>query len=673
MRRLTHCKTPALLSAVLVAASVLTVSANTITHAAPQAATTVQPTRVLDTRTGVGAPVGRLNPGTVLTLALPAAKAAGATTVALNITATEAVGDGWVKAWPCSEPMPDTSSLNFTVGKTAANAAIVKLSPTGVCFASNMAVHLIADNTGWFTSAQDVVGITPSRFLDTRVANQPLKAGEERRLTIAGQRGVAGNAKLVAVNVTVDSPAQAGWVVAYPCGAQPNASTVNFSAGDVVANLSIVGLSGTDICLRSNVTVHVVVDAFGYSDASGQLRAQNPTRLLDTRDFSNWTSGKAVSGTDLELQMAARAGVPSDADGVIVNITVVNPTAEGYVTAWPCDQPLPVASTLNTWAGALRSNLAIIKLSRVDGKMCLTFRSGSGMSSDFVVDVVGWLTGGPARTIQDGTGPTTSTVLFGEDFTNPSGQGRFDYQLHTSMMGPQATKISASFVGEHDRDCHGPDTSRTIAGGQSAATFIDVSNSDLIWYCAPGNDTAKGHMMTALDTADIATLSFSPKQTFTNVGKVCWDQNMNDLGEGKWVNIFVVPASDVSSYGGNLNYAAATGLAFGGITQMLPATAYDFTWLRGTTFVNGAEMMWASNSHGIAATSPPRFQICLQNSGRTLVVHRPDGSTDTINTGKTFPTGEVKVIFQDASYNPVKHNGSESHLTWHWDNFIIAT
>ena len=569
--------------------------------------------------------------------------------------------------------MPDTSSLNFSVGRITANAAIVKLSTTGVCFASNVAVHLVADLTGWFTSAQDVVGITPSRFLDTRVTGQPLKAGEERRLTIGGQRGVAANARLVAVNVTVDNPGQAGWVVAYPCGAQPNASTVNFSAGEVVANLSIVGLSGTDMCLRSNVTVHVVVDAFGYSDASGQLRAQSPTRLLDTRDFGTWTSGKAASGANLELQLAARAGVPSDADGVIVNITVVNPTADGYVTAWPCDQPLPVASTLNTWAGALRSNLAIIKLSQADGKMCLTFRSGSGTSSDFVVDVVGYLTGGPARTIPAGTGPTTSTVLFGEDFTNPSGQNRFDYQLHTSMNGAQATTISSTFIGEHNRDCQGPDTFRTINGGQAAATFIDVSNSDLIWYCAPGNDTAKGHMMTALDTTDIATLSFSPKQTFNNVGRVCWDQNMNDLGEGKWVNIFVVPASDVARYGGNLNYAAATGLAFGGITQLLPNNAYDFTWLRGTTFVNGAEVMWASNSRGIATSSPPRFQICLQNSGRTLVVRRPDGSTDTLSTGTSFPTGEVKVIFQDASYNPTKHNGTENHLTWHWDNFIIAT
>jgi len=483
---------------------------------------------------------------------------------------------------------------------------------------------------------------------------------------------VAASAKLVVANITVDRPALAGWVLAYPCGAQPNASTVNFSAGDVVADLAIVALSGADICLRSNVAVQVVVDTFGYSDGSGELRVQSPTRLLDTRDTANWTDGKATSGANLELQVAARAGVPSDADGVIVRVTVVNPTAEGYVTAWPCDQPFPVASTLNTWDGALRSNLAIIKLSRVKGTMCLTFRSGTGTNTDFVVDVVGWLTGGPARTIAVGSGPSTSPVLFFEDFATAAGQKRFDFQLHTSMNGGAATSIASSFMGEHDHDCHGPDTYRTVTGGQSAPDFMDVSNTDLIWYCAPGSDPAKGHMMTALDTADIATLSFSPKQTFNNVSKVCWDQNMNDLGEAKWVNVFVVPASDVANNGGNLNYAATKSLPFGGISQMLPAGAYDFTWLRGTTFVNGNEMMWASNSHGIAATSPPRFQICLQNNGQQLVVHRPDGTTDTLNTGQSFPTGTVKVIMQDASYNPVKHNGMADHLTWHWDNITIA-
>ena len=56
-----------------------------------------------------------------------------------------------------------------------------------------------------------------------------------------------------------------------------------------------------------------------------------------------------------------------------------------------------------------------------------------------------------------------------------------------------------------------------------------------------------------------------------------------------------------------------------------------------------------------------------------MVINRPDGTTDTRAIGTTFPTGAVKVIFQDASYNPTKHNGYSDRLSWHWDNISVTT
>ncbi|MET0326658.1 MAG: hypothetical protein ABW219_15685, partial [Ilumatobacteraceae bacterium] len=137
-------------------------------------------------------------------------------------------------------------------------------------------------------------------------------------------------------------------------------------------------------------------------------------------------------------------------------------------------------------------------------------------------------------------------VAFFEDFQTAAGVDRFDFQLHTTREG-----AAPSFSGEHNEACAGPDTFRTIRGGQVAPTQVDVSNSQLVWYCAPAGPSS-GHFMTAVDTTGIATLSFSPAQTFTNVRKVCWDQNMNNLGEAKWMNFFVAPASDVAAHGGNL-------------------------------------------------------------------------------------------------------------------------
>lgn len=234
--------------------------------------------------------------------------------------------------------------------------------------------------------------------------------------------------------------------------------------------------------------------------------------------------------------------------------------------------------------------------------------------------------------------------------------------------------------------CEGPTTHRTI--NQLPLQWgvphsnIDVTNSEFVWWCAPGNDTAKGHMMTGLDTASIATLSFSPKQVFNNVTRVCWKQNMNNLGEGKWINVYVVPNADVVAHGGDLAYADGVGIPNGGIPQMLPPGAFDFDWIRGSISMfkigpsgsyDQVGYYWKSSvPEGMATESASRFQICLDSAAGTVRLQRPNGAVDTYPLGGTFPTGPVRVIFQDASYNPAKHGEPTGAFTWHWDDITIS-
>jgi hypothetical protein len=79
----------------------------------------------------------------------------------------------------------------------------------------------------------------------------------------------------------------------------------------------------------------------------------------------------------------------------------------------------------------------------------------------------------------------------------------------------------------------------------------------------------------------------------------------------------------------------------------------------------------------MAATSAPRFQICLDDEANTITVHRPfdgeDSDTDVYPTPNLeFPDGQARVIFQDASYNPTKHAGSATALTWHFDDILVG-
>lgn len=373
---------------IVLAAAVCSASIATISSTAGADGQAVQPERVVDTRSGLGAPSGRLDPGE--TLVLPLAEANGADAVALNLTATDAAGDGYLTAWPCGASPPVTSVLNFVPGRTSANFIAIGVGDGGVCVAASASVHVAGDLMGVFTGTSDFRGAAPSRLLDTRATGDRLSAGEEHRLSIAGGVGA------VAVNVTVVNPSADGYVTAYPCGPRPNASTVNFRAGEIVPNFTLVPVSGGQICLYSSAGTDLVVDRFGSSTNADALALTSPARLLDTRSNVGTASGAASPSNTVHLRVAGRGSVPNDASAALVTITATGGRADGFVTAWPCNQSRPNASVLNLRPGLLGSNLALVKLAD-DGTVCLYAYTVDGSSVHLVVDGVGSLPGGPDR------------------------------------------------------------------------------------------------------------------------------------------------------------------------------------------------------------------------------------------------------------------------------------
>ena len=75
----------------------------------------------------------------------------GATGAVLNVTATDAAGTGYVTVWPCGEPQPNTSSVNYVANVPSPNAAIVKIGVDGtVCLVTGeAAAQLIVDVTAF--------------------------------------------------------------------------------------------------------------------------------------------------------------------------------------------------------------------------------------------------------------------------------------------------------------------------------------------------------------------------------------------------------------------------------------------------------------------------------------------------------------------------------------------
>lgn len=129
------------------------------------------------------------------------------------------------------------------------------------------------------TSPLPFIGITPCRIADTRgngftgaYGPPALTQGSPRNFTLTGQCGIASVAAAVSLNVTVTNTQGPGFILIYPQGgAQPNVSTLNYVAGQTVANAAIVPLgAGGGITVIAGVSgADLILDVNGYYAPAG--------------------------------------------------------------------------------------------------------------------------------------------------------------------------------------------------------------------------------------------------------------------------------------------------------------------------------------------------------------------------------------------------------------------
>lgn len=217
------------------------------------------------------------------------------------------------------------------------------------------------------------------------------------------------------------------------------------------------------------------------------------------------------------------------------------------------------------------------------------------------------------------------------------------------------------------------------------------------WFCAPGGDPTKGHIMLAATSVGYGQVDFSPRQSFSNVKKICWDQNLTDMGGRKWTQVVVIPESTYQQFGGVLRYARQD-------LMLDPAHGALSTGPGGLiVFVNGRMGFHRAS----APAGPVDHQLDVPNSiwndfdsanGTTssdkatrykqCISRNPNGSThierDTPVGHRSgdvafgIPQGNVRVIFQDDFYDPFKgdlgdrSHGTDPRMTWHFDNIEIS-
>ncbi len=166
-----------------------------------------------------------------------------------------------------------------------------------------------------------------------------------------------------------------------------------------------------------------IANAAGPS-APSSIITIDPVRILDTRDPVNvGLPGPFVSAVSQKLQVtgsvATTAGlaapVPAGATGVLLNVTAVGPTAEGFISVRPGDATVspPPTSNLNFSVNETAPNSVQVALPTTGadaGKLVITYDAlgVAGPTTDILVDVMGYLEPGSWT---DGRGQPFGTVV----------------------------------------------------------------------------------------------------------------------------------------------------------------------------------------------------------------------------------------------------------------------
>lgn len=361
----------------------------------------VTPLRILDTRNAIG--IDTKTPITagsdvVVQVAGEGGVPANASAIVANVTAVSPTGSGYLTVYADGQSLPKTSSLNYSTGQTVPNLVTTRITDgkIRVHVAGTGTVHVLVDLEGYYGDAGDGYAATgPKRVLDTREAigvptKTPLAAGGT--ITLSLTSSLPAGVTTVAMNITETGATGNGVLTVYPAGTSlPNASNLNFSTGQTLANEVIVPVVNGKVQIHDagHGAVHVIADLAGYygSSATDYFIPYQPLRLADTRNGTGNTDPASAQRTE-ELQESAVTTYVSEA--AVYNLTETQPTSSGFLTLFPGGTSVPTASDINFTTGMTRANMVMVPLNISSSADTLNVYDGQETGTvQFILDLQG--------------------------------------------------------------------------------------------------------------------------------------------------------------------------------------------------------------------------------------------------------------------------------------------
>jgi len=316
------------------------------------------------------------------------------------VTVIGAGSPGTVTLAPCAQL--STAAPSGWFGEVGATFLTVA-NDAPMCVTTSVPAHVIADSAGLVSAAPSPTGLqyvpTPA---PVTIFDEVTPAGGYNVSTPLTISDVPPEARGVVLRVEVDTRLLQLGVDIDRCDYHVGTSTTAYGDGGLGLVYTRL-LPGDHLCMRTYTPVHVRVVLLGFLSTEGPdptrlpptvglgtaevpgpgLDAITPTRVLDTRDGTGVTVARRVrAGEVIELDLYDYTTDVSTA--AVLNVTVVDPDEPGFLTAYPCDEPRPLAASITYERGETIANQVVVKLSPND-TVCLFAYS----ATDIVADLSG--------------------------------------------------------------------------------------------------------------------------------------------------------------------------------------------------------------------------------------------------------------------------------------------
>ncbi|MTD15162.1 hypothetical protein GIS00_14560 [Nakamurella sp. YIM 132087] len=369
--------------------------------------------RILDTRTGVGAPVAEVAAGASVEVELPENEGfppGNTAAIAASVTVVGPTSAGTLAVSPLGASRRGAVIANFRPPHSISSTAVLPIGIHDTFVLTNNSrgsVHLVVDATGFYRSGTPATNgafgvVEPVRLLDSRVAvgtpRARLAPGRSITVTMTGRGGVPrSGVSAIAGAVTVVSPGTSGTLAVAPAGsAHHGAVVLNFRTGESISTGIFLPLGVGGRVVFTNVsagTIDLVTDVTGYFTSgppsrSGAYGSVDPSRVLDTRTAIGGSQGRIAPGGSITVGLAGPAGVPGiGVSRIIAAVSVVVPLASGTLSIAPAGRPAESATVLNFAADQSISGVALLPVGS-GGRLTLTNNSNS--SIHLVIDDIGF-------------------------------------------------------------------------------------------------------------------------------------------------------------------------------------------------------------------------------------------------------------------------------------------